>query len=214
MRIRACMPHTSVRLVVSLAAGIAAGIVVAIAGPWQAAPAAGWGTTAAVYAGWVWLGVLWLDGAETSRFATREDPSRAVADSLVLFASVGSLGEVALLLSKAGGSSTTLRSIYVGSSVASVVMSWVLIHTVFTLHYARLYYGGRAGGVDFKQAEPPRYTDFAYLAFTIGMTFQVSDTDLQDSAIRSAALRHALLSFLFGVAIFATTINLIAGLTR
>ena len=68
------------------------------------------------------------------------------------------------------------------------------------------------GGVDFNQSASPRYLDFAYLAFTIGMTFQVSDTDLQTSAIRATALRHALLSFLFGAIIVATTVNLVAGL--
>jgi uncharacterized membrane protein len=64
------------------------------------------------------------------------------------------------------------------------------------------------------QDDPPRYADFAYLAFTIGMTFQVSDTDLKTTEIRATALRHALLSYLFGSVILAATINLIAGLAR
>jgi uncharacterized membrane protein len=68
--------------------------------------------------------------------------------------------------------------------------------------------------VDFNQDDPPRYADFAYLAFTIGMTFQVSDTDLKTTEIRATALRHALLSYLFGSVILAATINLIAGLAH
>jgi len=68
------------------------------------------------------------------------------------------------------------------------------------------------GGVNFNQDAPPRYLDFAYLAFTIGMTFQVSDTDLQTGSIRATALRRALLSYLFGAVILATTINLFSGL--
>jgi uncharacterized membrane protein len=83
---------------------------------------------------------------------------------------------------------------------------------VYTLQYARLYYSDEPGGVDFNQAVPPRYADFAYLSLTLGMTFQVSDTDLQTSTIRATALRQALLSYLFGVVIVATTINLIASL--
>jgi len=75
-----------------------------------------------------------------------------------------------------------------------------------------LYYTGPDGGVSFNQSEAPRYADFAYLAFTIGMTFQVSDTDLQTLAIRATVLRHALLSYLFGAVILATTVNLVAGL--
>jgi uncharacterized membrane protein len=83
---------------------------------------------------------------------------------------------------------------------------------VFISHYARLYYSHPPGGIDFNQEAPPRYSDFAYLAFTIGMTFQVSDTDLQTAALRATALRQALLSYLLGAVILATTINLVAGL--
>jgi uncharacterized membrane protein len=96
--------------------------------------------------------------------------------------------------------------------VGTVGLSWLLIHTVFTLRYAMLYHTGQHGGVDFNQSAPPRYLGFAYLAFTIGMTFQVSDTDLQAPPIRATALRHGLLSFLNGAIIVATTVNLVAGL--
>ena len=75
-----------------------------------------------------------------------------------------------------------------------------------------LYYTGPVGGVSFNQSAPPGYVDFAYLAFTLGMTFQVSDTDLQTPAIRATALRHALLSYVFGVVIVAATINLVVAL--
>ena len=100
-----------------------------------------------------------------------------------------------------------------GFGVFSVALSWFTVHTLFALRYARLFYLGSPGGIDFNQkTPPPRYLDFAYLAFTIGMTYQVSDTDLQTPPIRATALRHALLSYLFGAIILATTINLIAGL--
>jgi uncharacterized membrane protein len=100
----------------------------------------------------------------------------------------------------------------VGLGVASVVLSWALVHTLYTLRYAALYYGEPAGGIDFTSAEPPTYRDFAYLSFTIGMTFQVSDTPVQSPVMRRTVLRHALLSYLFGTGILATTINLVASL--
>jgi uncharacterized membrane protein len=102
--------------------------------------------------------------------------------------------------------------------VASVAVSWFVVHTLFTLHYALLYYtpaaagGESAGGIGFNQHEQPRYTDFAYVAFTIGMAFQVSDTPLTTHSVRVTALRHALLSYLFGSLILAATVNLIASL--
>jgi uncharacterized membrane protein len=85
------------------------------------------------------------------------------------------------------------------------------VHTLFTTRYARLYCSGRDGGIAFSEPGRPRYTDFTYVAFTIGMTFQVSDTTLQTSEIRRTALRHALLSYVFGVGIIATTINHVPG---
>jgi uncharacterized membrane protein len=88
------------------------------------------------------------------------------------------------------------------------------VHSLFTLEYARLYYEEPVGGVDFNQQERPTYRDFAYLAFTLGMTYQVSDTSIGSSAVRAVALRHALLSSVFGAVIIAATINLVVGLAN
>ena len=105
--------------------------------------------------------------------------------------------------------------------VVSVALSWAVVHSVFCLRYASLYYGQPGGGIVFTSSgedragsTDPDYTDFAYLAFTIGMTYQVSDTGLSSRVIRRTALRHALISFLFGTIILATTINLVAGLGK
>jgi uncharacterized membrane protein len=94
----------------------------------------------------------------------------------------------------------------------SVVFSWLSVHTIFTLKYARLYYGDEVGGIEFNEEDGPDYVDFAYLAFTIGMTFQVSDTNLTAKPIRRTALRHALISYLFGAVIIAIVINIVASL--
>ena len=77
--------------------------------------------------------------------------------------------------------------------------------------YARIYFTPPDGGIAFGD-EPPDYRDFAYLALTIGMTFQVSDTDLTARRVRRVALHHALLSFVFGAVILAITVNSVAGL--
>jgi uncharacterized membrane protein len=96
----------------------------------------------------------------------------------------------------------------------TVVVSWTVVNTVFTLRYARLYYRGAGGGVDFgtDSTQPPDYRDFAYLAFTIGMTYQVSDTMLRDRGIRRTVLLHAVLSYVFGVVIVSAGVNVVAGL--
>jgi uncharacterized membrane protein len=115
---------------------------------------------------------------------------------------------------KAGSSHGDTKAALVAAGIGTIVVSWAVVHTVFTLRYAALYYTGRNGGIDFNEDDKPNYADFAYLAFTIGMTYQVSDTDLQTKTIRHTALRHALLSYLFGTVIIAATINVVAGLVK
>jgi uncharacterized membrane protein len=202
------------RVLVAAAAGAtAAGLVGALV-PWELVPLVGWDVAALTYVAWTWGAVWHMDAEHTAHQAVREDPGRAAADVLLLSASVVSLLAVGLVLVRAGKSGGAAESLQAGLSLASVVLSWSVVHTVFTLRYARLYYTGSDGGVNFHQDDPPRYADFAYVGFTIGMTFQVSDTELTATEVRVTVLRHALLSYLFGAVILAATINLIAGLAR
>jgi uncharacterized membrane protein len=123
------------------------------------------------------------------------------------------LRRVALILFDAGSAEGGTKAAIIGLALAGVVLSWLLVHTLFTLRYATLYFRAN-NGVDFNKRQPPRYADFAYLAFTIGMTFQVSDTSLTTDATRYTVLRQALLSYVLGTIVLATTINLVAGLVR
>ena len=95
-----------------------------------------------------------------------------------------------------------------------MALSWIMVHTVFTLRYARSYYSNPRGGIDFNESDLPTYLDFAYLALTIGMTFQVSDTNLTSKSIRRIALAHAALSYLFGAVMVALVINVVASLLQ
>lgn len=200
-----------------LLAGVLAGAAAGLAGHWVEAPAVGWGSASLTYVVWVWVAVGRFNPAETRVHATVEDPSRSITDLLILAANVASLGAVAAVVvdSHAGGGSRFGGGLL---ALASVALSWMLVQTLFTLRYAELYYGtgGKAGtavgGIDFNQERPPQYTDFAYLATSLGMTYQVSDTALQSHGIRAEALKHSLLSYLFGTVILATTISLVISL--
>lgn len=199
------------RLIIAVGAGmIAAGISAALA-PSQAVPLFGWFAAALTWIAWSWLVVLRLDASDTARFATREEPHRKAVDLILITAAVASLVAVVLGVIKASSATGAEQFVLLAAGVASIVSSWGVVHTVFTLRYAALYYEA-GGGVDFNDQDDPTYGDFAYLAFTIGMTYQVSDTDLTSRAVRHTALRHALLSFLFGTVIIAATINIAAGL--
>ena len=198
----------------SFGAAIAGGAVAGAAGAGRAAPVIGWDILALVFCGWVWSTVWRLDAESTARHASQEEPSRDLADLALLGAAIASLIAVGVVLLGAGSASGDLKYVEAGLALFSVFVSWTLIHTVFTLKYARLYYSGTPGGIDFNGAGAPDYADFAYLSFTIGMTFQVSDTDIQTKPIRRTALRHAWLAFPLGAVIIATAINLVSGLAK
>ncbi len=179
----------------------------------QYAPLAGWIAAALTYCVWVWIVVSRMDANRTASHATAEDPSRGISELLILIGSIASLAGVAMVLVRTGESASEVRILAAAFGLGSVALSWWLVHTIFTLRYAHLYYSGPVGGIEFNQRDPPEYTDFAYLAFTIGMTFQVSDTNLTSLDVRRTALHHGLLSYLFGSVILATLVNLIAGIT-
>jgi uncharacterized membrane protein len=200
-----------VHVVVAAAVGVVAAVVSAPWLPVALAPLIGWDVAAVTYLALTWTAVGRMDAEQTAQHARSEDPSRPGADLVLLGASTVSLLAVGVVLVGAADlhGAAKLGQILLGT--ASVVVSWFVVHTTYMLRYATIYLTGQ-GGVDFKQDDPPRYADFAYLSFTIGMTFQVSDTDLTTSSIRSTALRHALVSYLFGAVVIASAINLIVSL--
>src|SRR5262249_347255 len=133
------------------------------------------------------------------------------AEGVLIGAGAASLVAVAFVLASAGDATAPARGLLTALAVGSVALAWASVHTVHLLRYARLYYSDPEGGSDF-EGGPPDYRGFAYLAITIGMTFQVSDTDLSAKRVRRVALRHALLSYLFGTVIVAITVSTVAAL--
>lgn len=202
------------KLLVALGAGVVAGVGASLGGAGRTAPLIGWDVLAVVFGGWTWSAVWPMDPSMTQAHAQEENPSRDLADALLIGAALASLVAVGVVLFGASHAPGSERYWEAALALLSVFVSWTIVHTVFTLKYARLYYGGEPGGIDFNETDPPQYSDFAYLAFTIGMTFQVSDTDLRTKEIRRAALRHAWLSYPLGAVIIATSINLVSGLAK
>jgi uncharacterized membrane protein len=202
------------KVLISALAGVAVGAAAALLIPWWVTPLVAWDTAALTYVIWIWRRIWPLDAAGTAAHAEREDPTTAAADLILLTAAVVSLVAVGYVLMRASSAHGLAKTLHVAFGVASVISSWAVVHTVFALRYARLYYTGPDGGADFHGDGPPTFADFAYLAFTVGMTFQVSDTELNSRAFRATALRHGLLSYLFGTVIVALTINIVAGLNH
>lgn len=210
---RLAVRHARKRFVVMVGVGVVAAVVTALAWSWEYAPLIGWAAAAATFSVWVWLVLGRLDADQTKRHSTTEDSSRALFDSLTLLANVASLAAVVVVLVQAAAANGADKAILAAMAVLSVGLSWLLVQTLYTLRYASLFYGDPVGGIDFNQDDPPAYADFAYLAFTLGMTYQVSDTNLSGRIMRATVLRHSLLSYVFGSVILASTINLVVGLS-
>jgi uncharacterized membrane protein len=178
------------------------------------APAVGWITTAVVYLAWTWAVTWRMDAAATKDHALfhERDGTRHTAHVIVTIASMASLGGVAYLLWATSGDKPDLAAGIVG--VLSVFASWFTIHTVYMLRYARLYYTApdpQSPGIDY-EGDPPTYVDFAYLAFTIGMCYSLSDNGVTSRTLRIAVLSQAMVSYLLGTIIIAITLNLVGGL--
>ena len=199
------------RVIVAAVIGLAGFAGTILVTPWQVAELVGWDLMAATVVGTVLVTTWGKTPAQTRALATGEDNSRVGAGLILIGASLASLVGAGLLLLRAASADNPAHTLMVGLVVLSVVLSWAAVHAVFTLRYAHLFYS-TGGGIDWHADDDPDFGDFAYVALTLGMTFQVSDTDLTTKTIRKAALHHALLSYLFGVVVLATTINVIASL--
>ena len=202
------------RVTWSMLSGAVAGAIVSLFTVPSAAILAGWDVAVVIYLAWVWIAVWRLDPGATGRLAKREDPSSAVAELVVLSAGIAMLVAVGFALVRAGQATDGMKAFLVTLGLLSVVLSWIIVHTVYALRYARAYYSEPDGGIEFNEEEPPTYTDFAYFAFTVGMTYQVADTNITSKEIRRITLHHALLSYLFGAVLLGLVINVVATLLK
>lgn len=202
---------TPFRALTSLALGAAGGLVVALLGMPELLPLVAWTIAATLTLVQVWRTAWPQDHRGTRRLAEEEGRTRAT-DTGVLLAAAVSLAAVAEALVRASSRQDATAVTLVILSILSVVLSWTLVNTVFALKYARLYYLDEDGGIDFRQDQPPAYSDFAYMAFMVGMAYAMAETEPENTHIRKVVLGHALLSYVFGTGILAVAINLVTNL--
>jgi len=192
--------------------GMVVAVGTAFVAPWQLAMLAGWIAAAIMFLVIVWSVIATASGERTRQFATVEDDSRAVASLIVIGACTVSLAGAGFALHKASQVAGAEAVLLTVASVTVVVVSWLVVNTEFTLRYAHRFFSLPVGGIDFPGTDVPDYRDFAYLAFTVGMTYQVSDTALLAPRFRRLLLAHAAAAYVFGVVIVAAVINIVAGL--
>jgi len=178
-----------------------------------------WDVFAFSFIGTSWIVFFSRPVAEIIKLANKEDGSKVFVMTSIIVSSFASMFAVLLLvLSKEQSPDRVVLAVIL--AVAGMIVSWALIHTIFTFHYAHMYYIEAKDdtpdneALDFPATKKPDYLDFAYFSFVIGMTFQVSDVQINSPLIRRTALAHALLAFALNTFVVALTINLIAGLRK
>lgn len=164
-----------------------------------------------------WIVFFTRNVVDIRQYARTDDGSRTFVFILILLASFASMVMVLMLVL----SEETEAALYIPVAIAGILLSWAMVHTMFAMHYAHMYYDDdekdnskHAEGLEFPKEDCPDYIDFAYFSFVIGMTFQVSDVEISSRTIRRTALLHGLISFILNTFVVALTINLIAGLRK
>ncbi len=163
----------------------------------------GWDILALAFMILTWSRLWHMSAQQTLEDADREEPPVDVVVLLVISGALVSLVVVGFL---------TNQKLPLWIGVVTIVISWLVVHTLFALTYARTYYDKKPyHGVDFNQGDDylPQYSDFAYLAYAVGMSFAISDTNLTSARMRRTALGHGLLSFVFGSVIVASVVNVL-----
>jgi uncharacterized membrane protein len=167
-----------------------------------------------------WIIILNAHPREIRKIAKLQDSSRLLIFLFVIVSSIISLGAILFLLKSTKSLPEADVTGHILLAMASVIVSWWLVHTLFTMRYAHMYYDTDTddgnttpvGGLEFPEEKEPDYLDFVYFSFVIGMTFQVSDVEISDRHIRRLAWMHGLIAFAFNTAIVALSINIVSSM--
>lgn len=176
-----------------------------------------WDIGALCYLGLGWLVIARTDETQTRLRAQRYDPSGYVIFLLIVTAASASFVAIGFMVGDIRDLPFWPRAERLTLSVTALFLSWLLIHTLFAFHYARLYYFQPDGreehhrGLKFPDDDEPDYLDFAYYSFVVGMTSQVSDVAVLSRPMRRLTMIHGVLSFIYNIAILAMSINIIGG---
>ena len=172
------------------------------------------------FLGTTWLLMSYTPPTLVRRKAQEEDMGRFIILSFVMASATFSIGAIAFLLKDTKTTTGLVLGLHIVLAICTIVGAWLLVHTIFALHYARSYYQDghlsledcQLQKLNFPSELEPDYWDFLYFSFVIGMTSQVSDVTIISRQIRRLSLYHSILSFFFNTAIVAMSINIIAGI--
>jgi len=202
------------RLGASLVAGVIGGLAAHhLNAPGSSHVLIGWDACALTYIVSTWRLFLTADEAEVRRRAAREDEGPSLILVIVMAAIGFSLAAVVAAMVNARTAGHDIKAITAACAGVTLILSWIVLQTVFVLHYAHRHFGDGSGKPGFEfPGEPARtYRDFVYLAFSVGATFQVSDNSVLTAKLRNLVTAQAVAAYFYNTAILALGINIIAG---
>jgi uncharacterized membrane protein len=181
---------------------------------------ASWDTFAFFVLALAWVVIVRTPSTKLRAQAKAQDISHRLISIFVVAAASVALFAVGFLVGTNKAGPRPHLTAHLILTLSTVIFSWMLVHTVFGLHYAHVFYGDgdepgqdqHAGGLEFPGEHRPNYFDFAYFAFVIGMTCQVSDVQTTSRQLRRLTLLHSVLSFGFNTVILALLINTVSSL--
>ncbi len=199
--------QTRIKLVIAAASG--AVVAFFLPAEWRPITRAlvGWDAAVVLYLVMVYRTLIRSEMGHIRGHAIKEDEGRVAVLVLTVTATLASLAAIVALL---GEGAVKMASRELFFAIATILLSWAFVHTIFALHYAHEFYTGAAGGLEFPGGEKPDYWDFVYFSFVLGMTFQVSDVAVTSHSIRRVVLAHSIVSFLYNVALLAIVVNIAA----
>jgi uncharacterized membrane protein len=204
--------HLHFRLLVSIAIGAVAFLLVPGSERLTTRVLIGWDVTVTVYLVLAFFMISRFDLERVKQRCAVQDEGGVLVLVLTVFAAVASLAAIIAELGSIRGTSAADAKFYIACALLTIALSWTFIHMIFTLHYAHEYYGegrdGTFGGLEFPKDDQPDYWDFLYFAFVVGMTFQVSDVQVTSKFIRRLVVAHGAVSFVFNVAILSVMVNI------
>jgi len=187
---------------------------------WEIAFLTAWILALGMYLTLLGIVIFTADAAKTKQRISKVDPTRWFL--LIVLSLVALLGNmsVAIILTAVGQRTTAHARLFLSLSVIAVILSWLLLHTAFGQHYARLYYedrdrygnsfpGGFRRGFQFPESPNPTYEDFLYVSFAIGLTYAMSDVNVTNEIQRRTVLIHSIISFFFYSTVLGVVLNAI-----
>ena len=205
--------HLHARLLLSSGFGATVALTL-IALPWRLSTRiiVGWDAGVALYLALVYLVMAHGSIAEIRRRAAINDEG---AIALLVLTAAAALASLVAVLAELGHSPGPYQ---IALSIATILLSWTFMHTMFALHYLHEFYGrgadDRLGGLVFPGSEDPDYWDFLYYSLVVAMTAQVSDIQITSKTIRRLTTLHGAISFFFNATVLALTVNIVSSLMR